>query len=115
MNPPIDRKNKNRARAHVGRRRRIHIILLEHSQHDTPSFSQWLQMCVKDQLFSNVVINENIVQLSQPLARKTYTYEKMWAYGNHYCVDVELGLQHLSYDYVVTCIFRQASHSSTRY
>jgi len=60
-------------------------------QHGTPSFSQRLQLHVKDQLLSNIVENENIVRLSRPLARKAYTYEKMWAYGNHYCVDIELG------------------------
>jgi hypothetical protein len=38
----------------------------------------------------------------------------MWVYINHYRVDMELGPMHLTYDYGVACIFRQASRSSTR-
>jgi hypothetical protein len=35
-------------------------------------------------------------------------------YKNHYRVDMELGPMHLTYDFGVACIFRQASCSSTK-
>jgi hypothetical protein len=38
----------------------------------------------------------------------------MWAYGNHYKVDVETRPTHAMYDNGVTRIFRQSSHSSIR-
>jgi hypothetical protein len=37
----------------------------------------------------------------------------MWAYKNHYHVDMELGPMHLTDDLGVACIFKQAGHSST--
>jgi len=62
-----------------------------------------------------VELGLNIVQLLQPFADNAYVYENMWAYGNHYCVDMELRpLMHLKYDYRVACIFRQVSRSSTK-
>jgi hypothetical protein len=36
----------------------------------------------------------------------------MWAYGNHYRVDVETWPTHAMYDNGVACIFRQGSHNS---
>jgi len=38
----------------------------------------------------------------------------MWAYCNHYHVDIESRPQHLSYDSGVGCIFRQVSRSWTQ-
>lgn len=38
----------------------------------------------------------------------------MWAYGNHYRVDVETWPWHVVYDSGVACIFRQVSCSSTQ-
>ncbi len=114
MNPPTYRNNRKLGMCICWTlREHSHYFLRTFPTWHTPSFSQWLQMCVKHQLFSSDVINENIFRLSQALAQKTYTYEKMWAYGNHYCVDVESGPWHLRYDYGVACIFRQANRSST--
>jgi hypothetical protein len=78
------------AHSQVARQGRIHIVLLEHLQHETLSFSQWLEMRVKDQLLSSIIMDEDIVWLSQPPSQRAYTYEKMWAYGNNYCVDIGL-------------------------
>ncbi len=62
-----------------------------------------------------VELDLNIVQLLKPFAHNAYVYESMWAYGNHYHVDMELRpLMHLKYDYGVACIFRQVSRSSTK-
>jgi hypothetical protein len=38
----------------------------------------------------------------------------MWAYGNHFQVDLETRPTHLTYNVGVTCIFNQASQSSMR-
>jgi hypothetical protein len=43
-----------------------------------------------------------------------FVYESIWAYENHYHVDMELGPMHLTDDFGVACIFKQASHSSTK-
>jgi len=42
-----------------------------------------------------------------------HTYEKMWAYGNHYHVDIESKPWHLSYDSKVGYILMQVSHNWT--
>jgi hypothetical protein len=70
---------------------------------------------VKSQLDVKVELDSNIMWLLRPLIRNAYVYESMWVYGNHYHVDMESWpLMHMTYDYGVACIFRQASHSSTR-
>jgi hypothetical protein len=55
-------------------------------------------MSVKDQLLVGIIVHKDIVRLSRPPTRRAYTYERMWAYSNHYCVDIELGPWHLTYD-----------------
>jgi hypothetical protein len=92
----------------------MNIVLPKHLQEDTPSFVQWLQVHVREQQLVGVAIGPDVVRLSCPLAYKAYKYEKMWAYGNHFQVDIETKLQHLTYDSGVACIFNQASRSSTQ-
>jgi hypothetical protein len=72
-----------------------------------------LQMRVKDQLLASTIVHEDIIQLSRPPTWRAYTYERMWAYANHYHVDIESRLRYLTYGFGVACIFRQASCSST--
>jgi hypothetical protein len=69
---------------------------------------------MKGQLDVGVVLDPNMVQLSRSPARNVYVYESMWAYQNHYRVDMEFGPMHLTYDFGVACIFRQPSRSSTK-
>jgi hypothetical protein len=38
----------------------------------------------------------------------------MWAYGNHYRVEGEIGDCHMTYDSGIACIFIQGSRSSVR-
>jgi hypothetical protein len=76
-------------------------------------FNGW--KCVKDQLLLGIIVDENIVWLSRPPTWKTYTYEKMWTYGNHYHANIESRLWHLTSNYGVACIFKQVICSSTRY
>jgi hypothetical protein len=92
----------------------VNIVFPKHLQEDTPSFAQWLQVHVREQQLAGVVIDPDVVCLSCPLALKAYKYEKMWAYGNHFRVDIEIGPQHLTYSFGVACIFNQASRSSTQ-
>ncbi len=35
-------------------------------------------------------------------------------YGNHYRVDLEIGPMHMTFDFGVACIFKQASRNSIR-
>jgi hypothetical protein len=96
-------------KGHYGR---IDIVFPLHLQQDVPSFSIWLQAHVKGQLDVGVLLDPNMVRLSQPPAHNVY--ESMWVHENHYCVDMESRPTHLTYDFGVACIFRQASHSSTK-
>ncbi len=59
-------------------------------------------------------MDKDVIQLSQPPAHKAWTYESMWVYGNLYCVDTETGPVHMTYDFRVACIFKQASHTLIR-
>jgi hypothetical protein len=57
-------------------------------------------------------VSKELVQLSHPPSHKAYTYDSMWAYGNHYWVDPYDGYpSHAMYNSRVACIFIQASHS----
>jgi hypothetical protein len=63
-------RTKYRAHAQARRRRKVNIVFLEHLQHDTPSFDQWLQMRVKDQVLVGIIVHEDIVQLLRPPTEK---------------------------------------------
>ncbi len=67
---------------------------------------------MKQQLHLGLVeVSKELMQLSHPPRCKAYTYDSMWAYGNHYQVDQEDGHpSHAMYDFGVACIFIQASH-----
>jgi len=68
---------------------------------------------MKDFVIIGVTINEEFVQLSCPPSRIAYTYSSMWAYGNHFQVDIEITrLTHLAYNVGIACIFYQANQSS---
>jgi hypothetical protein len=60
---------------------------------------------------NGVVVDPNVVVYSHPPSTSTYTYNNMWAYGNHYKVDVETRPTHAMYDSGVACIFRQGNRS----
>jgi hypothetical protein len=65
-------------------------------------------------LDSNEPLNEDIICLSQPPSRIVESYASMWAYGNHYQVEGEIGNCRMTYDSGIACIFIQGSHSSAR-
>ncbi len=69
---------------------------------------------MKGQLAAKARADEDVVWLSRPPICKACTYESMWAYGNHYRVDPKIGPLHMTFDFGVVCIFKQASRNSTK-
>jgi hypothetical protein len=61
---------------------------------------------------NGVVVNLDMVVYSWPPSTSAYTYNNMWAYGNHCRVDVETRSTHAMYDNGVACIFMQGSRNS---
>jgi hypothetical protein len=61
---------------------------------------------------NGVAIDLDMVVHFCPSSTLAYTYNSMWAYGNHHKVDVEIGPTHAMYDSGVACIFKQGGHSS---
>jgi hypothetical protein len=81
---------------------------------DIPPFGEWLHEYVRRALDCNEPLNEDIICLSQPPSRIVKSYASMWAYGNHYQVEGEIGDCHMTYDNGIACIFIQGSRSSAR-
>jgi hypothetical protein len=81
---------------------------------EVPPFAQWLQEYVQGALDCNEAIDEDIACLSQPPSKTALSYVSMWAYGNHYHVEDEIGDCHTTYDSGIACVFIQGSRSSTR-
>jgi len=67
---------------------------------------------VKDLVVACVTIDDELIQLSCPPSWIVYTCFSMWAYGNHYQVDLKTRFTHLTYDVWVACIFNQVNQSS---
>jgi hypothetical protein len=78
------------------------------------SFASWLQDHGKGRLHNGLEMDANLVQLSHPPNHNAYIYNSMWAYGNHYQIDLETRPTHLTYDLGVACIFKQANRNSVR-
>ncbi len=85
-----------------------------HLAMDIPPFGEWLHEYVRRALDCNEPLNEDIICLSQPPSRIVKSYASMWAYGNHYQVEGEIGDCHMTYDNGIACIFIQGSRSSAR-
>jgi hypothetical protein len=81
---------------------------------DIPTFARWLLDHVKIPMVNGVVVDPDMVVYFHPPSTLAYTYNNMWAYGNHYKVDVETWPTHATYDSGVACIFRQGSCSSVQ-
>jgi hypothetical protein len=79
-----------------------------------PSFASRLQDHVKGKIHNGIKVDADLVWLSHPLNHNAYIYNNMWAYGNHYWIEPEIGPTNLTYDLGVACIFKQASRSSVR-
>jgi hypothetical protein len=60
---------------------------------------------------NGVAVDLDVVVYFHPPSTLAYTFNNMWAYGNHYRVDVETWPTHATYDNGVACIFRQVSHN----
>jgi hypothetical protein len=103
-----------RAQAITSHRGQKNIFLPPHLQGEMPSFAWWLQDHVKRKLHNGIEVDANLVRLSHPPNHNAYIYNSMWAYGNHYQVDLETWPTHLTYDLGVACIFKQESWSSMR-
>ncbi len=86
------------------------IVWPLHLAQEIPTFARWLLDHVRTQMANGVVVNPNVVVYFCPPSI-AYTYNNMWAYGNHYKVDVEIGPTHATYDNGVACIFRQGNCS----
>jgi hypothetical protein len=43
---------------------------------------------------NGMVVDPNVVVYFRPPSTSAYTYNNMWAYGNHYKVDVEIWPTH---------------------
>jgi hypothetical protein len=78
---------------------------------EIPTFARWLLDHVKIQMANGMAVDPNMVVYFRPPSTSTYTYNSMWAYGNHYRVDVETWPTHAMYDSCVACIFKQGSCS----
>jgi hypothetical protein len=76
-----------------------------------PSFASRLQDHVKGKFHNGIEMDGNLMQLSHPPNHNVYIYNNMWAYGNHYRIDLEIRPTHLTYDSGVVCIFKQTSRS----
>jgi hypothetical protein len=61
---------------------------------------------------NGVAVECNVVVYSHPPSTSAYTYNNMWAYGNHCMVDVETRPTHATYDNGVACIFKQGNRNS---
>jgi hypothetical protein len=60
---------------------------------------------------NGIAIDLNMVVYFCPPSTLAYTYDSMWAYGNHYKVNVEIGPTHAMNDSGVACIFMLGSRS----
>ncbi len=78
-------EHKACVRAYYPRQNVNPIPLHLHLQVDFPTFATWLQDHVKQQFHVGLVeVSKELVQLFRPPSHKAYTYNSMWAYGNHY-------------------------------
>jgi len=85
-----------------------------HLAMDITHFGEWLHEYVRKALDYNEPFNEDIICFSQPPSRIVESYASMWAYGNHYWVEGEIGVYHMTYDSGIACIFIQGNRSSAR-
>jgi hypothetical protein len=81
---------------------------------EIPTFARCFLDHVKTKMANGVAVDLDMVVYFRPPSTSACIYNSMWAYGNHYRVDFEIGPTHATYDSGVTCIFKQGSHSSIR-
>jgi hypothetical protein len=60
---------------------------------------------------NGMAIDLDMMVYSRPPSTSAYMYNNIWAYRNHYKVDVEIWSTHATYDSGVACIFKQISHN----
>jgi hypothetical protein len=56
-----------------------------------PSFASRLQDHVKGKLHNGIKVDADLVCLSHPLNHNAYIHNNMWAYGDHYQINPEIG------------------------
>ncbi len=67
------------------------IVWPPHLAQEIPMFVRWLLDHVRTQMANGVAIDPNVVVYSHPPSTSAYTYNNMWAYGNHYKVELRQG------------------------
>jgi len=72
-----------------------------------PTIARWLLDHVRTQMANGVAIDPNVAVYSCPPSALAYTYNNMWAYGNHYKVEFETRPTHATYDNGVACMFNK--------
>ncbi len=77
------------------------IVWPPHLAQEIPTFARWLLDHFKTQMVNGVVVDPDVVVYSSPPSTSAYTYNNMWAYGNHYKVDVETRPTHAMYGMVL--------------
>jgi len=70
------------------------IVWPPHLAQGIPTSTRWLSNHVKTQMANGMVVDPNVVVYFRPPSTSAYTYNNMWAYGNHYKVDVEIWPTH---------------------
>ncbi len=87
------------------------IVCPPHLAKEIPTFARWLLDHVRTQMANGVAVDLDMVVYFFPQSTSAYTYNNMWAYGNHYRVDVDTRPTHATYDSGVACIFKQGNHT----
>jgi len=60
------------------------IVWPLHLAQEIPTFAKWLLDHVRTQMENGVVVDPDVVVYFHPPPTLAYTYNNMWAYGNHY-------------------------------
>jgi hypothetical protein len=77
---------------------------------DIPPFAIWLLNIIRVQTANGVDVDPNVIRFFHPPNPIAYTYQNMWAYGNHYQVAEHEGhMVHATYDSEVAYIFKQGN------
>lgn len=95
-------------------RRRIVPRLPAHLAEDLPPFRLWLRSEVETMLWNEEDVDEDLLSLSLVPSSDALSFKSIWAYGNHFRVDIGDGREFMPYDSGVACMVSQPSRSSRR-
>ncbi len=63
------------------------IVWPPHLAQEIPMFARGLLDHVRTQMANGMAVDLDVVVYSHPPSTSAYTYNSMWAYGNHYRVE----------------------------